>query len=396
MVIAAYLPPDWDVCYIDENYKDINFDIKFDFVCISSMTVQATRAYEIAKNFREKGILTVIGGIHATIMPEEAMQYGDVIIAGEGEVLFPKFLKDYINGKYLNLYIEEKAAKYDLSRCITPKYELIKGYDYPIVNIYTTRGCPRKCNFCCASNVYGLKYRRKTNKQILNEIDLINSLYPDRLILFADDNLLIMKKQSIDLLEKLVSKNVRWIAQTDISIADDNKMLELMYVAGCQWIVIGFESVSEKSLRNIEDKNFKYKYVHAYGEKVRIIRSYGIKVYGTFIVGLDEDDKSVFDNTADFILENQLYGANITVPTPLPGTLLRQKMVMENRIINNKWSDYTLWDVVVKPKNMSISELEEGLLYTYRKISEGNNVNNRLKNLMKDMRNHVKRGIKFE
>ena len=136
--------------------------------------------------------------------------------------------------------------------------------------------------------------------------------------------------------------------------------------------------------------------MHAYGEKVRIIRSYGIKVYGTFIVGLDEDDKSVFDNTADFILENQLYGANITVPTPLPGTLLRQKMVMENRIINNKWSDYTLWDVVVKPKNMSISELEEGLLYTYRKISEGNNVNNRLKNLMKDMRNHVKRGIKFE
>lgn len=386
LTIASYLPSEWEIHYIDENYKDIDLSQHYDIVCISAMTVQATRAYEIAKIYRSKNVLTVMGGIHATVLPDEAMRYVDVVIAGEGEVLFPQFISDFIKNKYKNIYKEDKVGLYDLKNCISPRYDLIQTYNYPVVNLYTTRGCPRKCNFCCASNVYGVKYRRKSNHQILNEIDIIKTLYPDKLLLFADDNLFVMREKSKELLKNLTSNKIRWIAQTEITIADDEELIRLMAEAGCQWIVIGFESVSEKSLKNIESKNFKYQYLHRYQNKIKKIQSFGIGIYGTFIVGLDEDGIDIFNRTADFITNNSLYGANITVPTPLPGTELRVRLENENRIISNQWDDYTLWDVVTIPKHMSKAELEDGLLYTYRKITQQNHANERLKYLLKSIR----------
>jgi len=386
LTIAAYLPKEWEIDYIDENYQHIDFSVSYDFVCVSTMTVQAIRAYEILKEYREMGTLTILGGIHTLVMPEEAMEHADVVLAGEGEVLFPEFLQDYLQGSYKKIYREEHPGQYDLKDCIAPRYDLIKGYEYPIVNIYTTRGCPRKCNFCCASNVYGLKYRRKTNLQVMNEIDTITQLYPDKLLLFADDNLFVLRKESKDLLRQLADKKIRWIAQTDISIASDEELLGLMYASGCQWIVIGFESVSKDSLKSLEGIKFKYKYQQDYGQKIKKIQSYGIKVYGTFIVGLDEDKKEIFENTVEFILSNNLYGANITVPTPLPGTELRKKLEHEQRILSNDWSDYTLWDVVIKPRSMTVADLEEGLLYAYTKISEQSNADVRLRSLLRNMR----------
>jgi radical SAM superfamily enzyme YgiQ (UPF0313 family) len=387
ITIAAYLPSDWEICYVDENYVDIDFDEPYDFVCISTMTVQAIRAYEVAVEFKNRGVMTIIGGIHPTILPNEAMRYADVVISGEGESLFPKFIKDYLDGTVERLYSESKIGTFNLEDCIMPKYDLLLNYDYPIINIYTTRGCPRKCNFCCASNVYGTRYRRKTNDQILMELKAIESLFPDRMVLFADDNLFVLREQSKEMLNQMKSMNIRWIAQTDISIAEDEELLKLMYDSGCQWIVIGLESVSVKSLKGIENKNFKAKQVSSYHTKIKRINEYGIKIYGTFIVGLDEDQKEIFTRTAEFIIENRLYGANVTVPTPLPGTVLRKKLQEEHRIISNKWEDYTLWDVVMKPKQMSVSDLENGLLDIYKTISGSNAANRRLRGFLKDMRN---------
>lgn len=392
--IASYLPGNCNVTYIDENYQQINFNVHYDFVCISAMTVQAVRAYEIAGRFKELGVLTVMGGIHATILPYEALDNVDVVLAGEGEVLFPVFLKDFLCGKQKSLYKEIEQGTFALSNCVAPQYMLIKNYEYPIINLYTTRGCPRKCNFCCASNVYGPKYRRKLNKQILEEIDLILDLYPDKLLLFADDNLFVKRKESKELLKELKKKKVRWIAQTDITVANDEELLKLMYESGCQWIVIGFESVSKKNKLFIENKDFKIMYQDNYGSCIKKIQSFGIKIYGTFIVGLDGDKKDIFDLTADFILNNHLYGANITVPTPLPGTNLRKQLDQEDRILSSKWSDYTLWDVIIKPKNMSVLELEEGLLKIYKKISAQTATDDRLRAFIKNIRNEYKQNSK--
>ena len=389
LAIAAYLPEDWEAVYIDENYRAINFEESFDFVCISAMTVQAERAYALAEVYRRKNLLTVIGGIHATILPEEAGKHFDVVLAGEGEVVFPAFIQDYLKGKVKKIYKETQPGKFDLRRCIVPRYDLLKGYEYPVINLYTTRGCPRKCSFCCASNVYGTKYRRKTNEQIICEIDMISARFPDKMILFADDNLFVLRQQSRQLLKLMLSKHIRWIAQTDISIADDEDLLKRMYQAGCQWVVIGFESVSEKSLKQVESRDFKNRYIHSYSEKIKKIQSAGIRVYGTFIVGLDEDEGRIFDDTADFILENHLYGANITVPTPLPGTALRQGLESENRIRSRNWADYTLWDVVIQPKKITAAELENGLLHVYKRINEKNRADERLRYIFQEM----KRGL---
>ncbi len=386
LTVASYLPKDWELTYIDEIYREIDFDEPYDMVCVSSMTVQAERAYEILDIYRRKGVFTILGGIHATIMPEEAKEHADVVIAGEGEVLFKQMLDDYLQGKVKRCYQQEEGGTFDLKECIPPRYDLIKEYDYPIINIYTTRGCPRKCTFCCASNVYGIRYRRKTNEEILKEIDLIQLMYPDKLLLFADDNFLILKNHSMELLKELKKRKIRWIAQADITVAQDDELLKLMHDSGCQWLVIGFESVSEKSLKNMESVEFKHKYAKNYSKYIQKIKSFGIQVYGTFIVGLDEDESSIFQATADFIMENELYGANITVPTPLPGTVLRRELEEAGRIRSNQWSDYTLWDVVIEPASMSVQELEDGLICVYKTISDQGNADKRLRSMLRGIR----------
>ena len=397
LTIASYIPPSWSVTYIDENYRGLDFNEWYDLVLLSAMTVQVTRAYEIAVHYRQKGSLTVLGGIHATVLPEEALQHVDVVIAGEGEELFPQFLKDLQNGDVKPLYRSSQKGTFSLLQCKIPRYELIQGYPYPLVNLYTTRGCPHSCSFCCASNVYGRNYRQKAIPQIITEIQTIQRVYPDTLLLFADDNAFVLRKQAKELLRQLKGRGLRWIAQTDISAAEDEELLTLMRQAGCQWVVIGFESIQANSLRRLNATSYKARNVSSYPEKIQAIQSHGIGIYGTFIVGLDEDDLSVFSQTVDFILQNRLYGANITVPTPLPRTQLRQQLQAENRIRSNTWEDYTLWDVVMEPKRMSAVELEEGLISIYRALMDPQNAAARLAALLhtvrKERHNDTKRNL---
>lgn len=378
ITVASLLPEDWDCEYIDENYKAIDYSQRYDIVCISSMTQQIINAYNIARRFSEKGALTVIGGIHATIMPEEASKYVDVVITGEGEVLWPLFLNDYFNGTVKKVYTEIDPGKYHFEKALMPRFELLKDYNYPLITLQTTRGCPHDCSFCCASKVFGCKYRRKSNGNIIKELEEINRILPGKLVLFADDNMFVLRKDSKELLKKMIDLDLRWIAQTDISIADDDELLELMVLSGCQWIVIGFESVSYSSLYNLDEGNWKLRQLPKYSEAIEKIQSYGIGVYGTFIIGLDHDGPDIFEATVEFIKENKLYGVNITVPTPLPGTRLREKLEEEGRILERDWSYYTFWDVNIKPKSMTIKELEEGLLRVYMEISDESSALERL------------------
>lgn len=386
LTIASYIPEDWEISYIDENLREIDATIDYDIVCISMMTVQAERAYQISDSYRIKGVLTVMGGIHATLMYQEALEHSDVVLAGEGEVLFPAFINDFLLGRHKRLYRENIPGGFELKNCISPRYDLLKGYDYPVINLYTTRGCPRKCNFCCASNVYGEKYRRKENQEICKEVSIISQMHPGKMLLFADDNLLIMRKESIEMLQEMERCNVRWIAQTDITIAEDENLLKQMKQSGCQWVVIGFESISEKNLMNMERIEFKHKYLSEYKTRVERIQNAGIKVYGTFIVGLDEDTENIFEETLTFIQDCNLYGVNITVPTPLPGTQMRKQLEQEGRIISNSWGDYTLWDVVIQPRNLSVSELEEGLFSIYERLNEESNVDQRLRKIWRGLK----------
>ncbi len=378
ITIAGLFPKDWEVDYIDENYKEIDYEKKYDMVCISSMTQQIVNAYQIIDKFKKLNILTVIGGIHSTILPDEAMQHADVVMVGEGEVIWPQFILDYENGSVKKIYRDDSEKRFQFENHIIPRYDLLKDYNYQIITIQTTRGCPHNCSFCCASKVFGSGYRRKNNSNILEELKTIKKMYPDALVLFADDNFFVNRKNSKKLMQEMIRMNIRWLAQTDVSISQDEELLELMVLSGCQWVVIGFESVHHDSLYQLDDRNWKLKHLPGYTQAIEKIQSFGIGVYGTFIIGLDEDNIDVFDETENFIKQSKLYGVNITVPTPLPGTRLRDKMYEENRILVNDWSYYTFWDVNIKPSKMKISELEDGLLRLYKNIFDEAQVHQRL------------------
>ncbi len=366
LVVAALLPTDCQITLIDENFEDIDFEERYDLVGITAMTQRANRAYQIADEFRKKGTKVILGGIHPTILPEEAKQHADAVLIGEAEEIFSNFIRDFLKNSIKSFY--KTSQPVDITRSPLPRYDLLKPENYNMIWIQTTRGCPIDCEFCAASKVYGLKFRHKAVGQVIKEVSLVKRIWNNALIGFSDDNMFINRKYAKEMLEELAHLNIRWITQTDISIAGDKRFLRLLRKSGCMMLFIGFESLSENTLKSVDTHGWKSKFLPEYKFLIREIQSYGIGVMGAFIVGFDNDDVSVFDKIADFVLENNLYGAQVTILTPLPGTRLRVRLERENRLLTTGWDNYTFLDVNFKPAKMSINELLNGLIETYKKI----------------------------
>ncbi len=366
LVIGALTPNEVELELIDENIEGIDFSGNYNLVAITAVTQQATRAYEIAKGFREKDIKVVLGGIHATILPDEAKLYADSVVVGEAENLWPKLVDDLKNNRLSPFYTSQQEV--DLKVSPVPKYELLEEKPCKIVWVQATRGCPHDCSFCCASRVYGSKYRHKAINQVIEEINMIRRIKKHALIGFADDNLLCDKDYSCQLLEKVVDLKIKWIGQSDISIAYDNSLLKLIKKSGCIALFIGFESIIENNLRGIDSINWKLKHFKDYAASIRTIQSNGIGIIGTFIVGFDNDDSSIFNELTDFIINNHLAGAQIAALTPFPQTRVRENLLREGRVLNTPWDNYTLYDINIKPKKMSPRELEKGILHTFKKV----------------------------
>ncbi len=369
LIIAALTPPSFDIEVIDENVETINFSNTYNLIAISFMTQQATRAYQIADKFKEMNVKVVLGGIHATVLPEEAKRHADSVIIGEAEYLWPEFINDFKKNKIKPFYKSDKIV--DLKDSPIPRYDLIKNKNYKIIWIQTTRGCPHDCEFCAASKVFGFKYRKKSIEQVIEEVKLVQKIIGNNVrIVFGDDNFFVNESYSIAMLERLIPLKIRWGAQTDISIAKKDKILNLLYKSGCLQFFIGFESLSEQNLRGLDKRGWKLKQLKNYSEYIRKIQSYGIGVMGAFILGLDHDDISVFKKLEDFIIKNYLADTQISILTPLPSTPLRNRLEKEKRILPTKWENYTGWDVNFIHKTLSKEQLENGVLNIYRNIND--------------------------
>ena len=366
LVIGALTGKDAEIELIDENIEDIDSNRDYDLVAITAMTQQATRAYEIARRFREKKTKVVLGGIHASVLPEEAKLHVDSVVVGEAENLWQILLDDFRHNRLSPVYTSQREV--DLTESPIPKYELLEEKPYKIVWIQATRGCPHDCSFCCASRVYGPKYRHKSIDQVIGEIKKIRGIKKHAVVGFADDNLLCDKEYSRHLLEKAADLRIRWIGQSDISIAHDNSLLKLIKKSGCVALFIGFESIIEDNLKGIDSSNWKLKHFKDYVASIRKIQGNGIGIIGTFIVGFDDDDTSVFDRLANFIIDNRLAGAQIAALTPFPHTRLREVLLKEDRVLDTPWDNYTFYDANIKPRKMSSQELEEGILHTFKKV----------------------------
>ncbi len=367
LTIAASTPADFEVKLIDERIDKIDFDEHFDVVGISIMTEQARRGYEISQKFRKRGVFTVMGGVHVSVLSEEALNYCDSLVIGEGEELWPQLLSDYSKGNVKRTYIQNKQI--NLEQSPIPRYDLVDTEAFNLIPTQTTRGCPHDCSFCTVTMVYGARFRNKDTRQVIKEIEAIKSVSNNSRIIFNDDNMFVNKRKTYDLLEAIIPLKIRYFAESDISFSEDEKLLDLAQKSGCVTVFIGFESLIPENLASLQNSKWKHKRLDQYSAACRKIQSHGIQVVGSFIVGFDHDDISVFQRLIDFTLQNNILGQYHFL-TPFPGTRIRKDLIEEGRLPegDDHWDKYSCFDAVFPPKKMSLQNLEEGLINIYSHV----------------------------
>ncbi len=366
--VAAMLPPGCEAVYVDEEVA-APFDPGggWDLVHVSPVaTYQVTRGHAIAAVAREAGAHVSTGGIHASMLPDEALRHFDTVLAGEEEALFPAFLSDLMAGRPKGLY--RSAELFDLERLPLPRYDLAPMANYRMIHVQASRGCPVGCDFCNATHFFGAKLRHKRVAQVLDELAFIRRLSGrlPPLHLFSDDNMFVDRAYARELLAALVPLGLRFSCYSDISVADDPDILRLAARAGCYEMVIGLESLDDGALRTISE--FKRRHARKYAASIAAIQEAGIGVSGSFIVGYDEDDDATFERLAEFILANRLYEVSVSALTPLPGTEVYFRLRGEGRILTENWEEYTTWAVVFRPRNFTPEGLSARIAGLYARI----------------------------
>jgi radical SAM superfamily enzyme YgiQ (UPF0313 family) len=332
----------------------------FDLVAISTLTAQAPQAYALAARFRAAGAKVVMGGLHVTALPDEAARHADAIVIGEGESVWPEVLEDLSRSALKRCY-DARGRPFDLADAPMPAFEMLDLGRYNRITVQTSRGCPLKCSFCASSILLTPKYKQKPMERVLAEIDRICELWRSPFIELADDNSFVNKRYWRTLLPELARRRIRWFTETDLSVADDEELLALLARAGCAEVLIGLESPTPDALDGIDRSGWKRRHAARALDGVRLIQSYGIRVNGCFIVGLDAHTERVFDDVFDFAREAELFDVQITLPTPFPGTPMYRQLLEAGRLTHpTEWERYTLFDLNFRPAGMTATRLIEG------------------------------------
>lgn len=367
--LAALTPPGWDIEIIDETVEPLTYK-NADFVAITSMTPTARRAYAISQHYRHKGIKTVMGGIHVSMLPDEAIRYTDSVVIGEAELVWARVVNDFENEKLDKFYYGEHSS---LQNLIHPRRELLTHkYAINLATVETARGCPNDCEFCSVTAFNGRKYRDRPVDEVLSEFETI----PNKNIFFSDNTILGYgekgEERTIRLFKGMAERGLRkrWFSQVGIDIAYKPEVLRWAKKSGCSGLAIGFESVNEDALADMnKTRNLKIG-VARYKEGIKRIHDHGIAVAGAFIFGSDGDTKDVFDKTTEFVLDAGVDASQFAVLTPLPGTRLFDALRKQNRLIYtnypNDWVHYDFTEVVFIPKHMTPDELMAGVTKMYR------------------------------
>ncbi|HZX35904.1 MAG TPA: radical SAM protein [Thermodesulfobacteriota bacterium] len=356
--IAALTDDRFDVEIKDDNIEDVDFDAKTDLVGITTMTTLAPRAYEIADEFRRRGVPVVLGGIHASMMPDEALEHADCVVTGEAEGVWPAVLDDFMNRRLKKRYAGE--GMHNLENLPRPRLDLLKKDRYFSCSlIMASRGCPHDCSYCSVTTFWGKSFRYRPIPDVITELKSL----PDKMVFFADDNLYGNKVYAKKLFKEMIPLKKKWSCQGDTLIANDPELLNLAARSGCEWIFIGIESISQKNLAQMR-KSFNK--AGQYKETFKKIHDAGISIFGSFIFGLEEDDERVFEDTVNFAIDCQLDAANFYILTPLPGTKLFEEMKAAGRLLHTEWDKYDANHVVFKHPKLSQEQLLEGLISAYR------------------------------
>lgn len=341
----------------------------FDLVAISSYTAQILEAYALAERYKAAGIPTVIGGPHVSCLPEEAAQHCDAVVIGQGELSWLTVLEDCQAGR-LKPFYGSLGESFELNDAPMPAFELLEASKYRRLSMETSRGCPHQCEFCASSVLLTGGYKQKPTEKVLAEIDRIREIWKYPFIEFADDNTFVNRKYWKALLPELAKRKIRWFAEADVSLAQDEELLSLMRHSGCAQVLMGLESPIEEDLEGLDLRsNWKRKQGGAYKDAVRTIQSHGITVNGCFVLGLDTQGPEVFDAIFDFVSDTNMFEVQVTVLTPFPGTPLYHRLKRENRLLRDgAWDEYTLFDVNYEPKRMTVEELTKGFFDLFDRL----------------------------
>jgi len=365
MVLAGLTPPDWEITIVDENtgVPDYRAMPRPDLVGITAFTSQASRAYEVAAEFRSMGVPVVMGGIHATMCLDEAMERVDAVVTGEAEGVWAKVLEDARQGRLARRYDGGLA---EMDRVPAARHDLLDG-GYAFGTIQTTRGCPLNCDFCSVTAFNGRRYRQRPVADVVREFGLIR----EKRVLVVDDNLIGTSREHLerakDLFRAMIKADLgkEWIAQATINIADDEELLALAAKAGCKGVFVGFESPTPEGLQEL-GKKFNLLKGRDFRASVQRIHRHNILVVGSFIIGLDVDKPGIGKHTARVARRYGVDNLNTLFLTPLPGTRLWDRMKSEGRIVLNTfpedWKYYTLTFPVSRYRSLSLDKAIEEMV----------------------------------
>lgn len=358
-VLAALAPNDVQLRFFDDRLETIDFDAPTDLVAMSVETYTAKRAYQIASEYRKRGIPVVMGGFHATLCADEVQRYADSIVVGEAEGAFPQLIDDYRHGRPQARYETEiGSAKVKA----TPDRSIFAGKNYlPIGLIDFARGCRFRCDFCAIQSFFKGSHSQRPIDSVIEEIHRVRRR--GQLLFFVDDNIISDLPGAKEFMRALIPLGLRWVSQASINVAFDEEALDLMKRSGCQGVLVGFESLDPAALRQM-NKSFN---LMRGGPKQALanFRSFGLRVYGTFIFGYDSDDENTFAAARDFAKEEGLFIAAFNHITPFPGTPLYQRLQNEGRLSYEAWwldDDYRYNMVPFTPRHISAKSLETACL----------------------------------
>ncbi len=358
--LAALTPPEHEVVIDDGCLEPLDGSKSADLVAITAMTAQAPAAYELADKYRAQGIPVVLGGIHPSMLPDEAAEHADAVVLGEADRLWPDIVQDFANGKMKSRYHDPEPV--DLAKIVPPRRDLFNQKGYVVVNsAQTTRGCPFNCNFCSVTTMSGVQYRFRPVDKVVEEVRSMGT----RFIYFVDDNIIGIPKRAKELFKAFLPLKLNWASQVTINFARDRELMQLAKASGCHGVFIGFETFSNKSIRDAgKGVNRPDEYLRDIGR----IHEAGIKIWGSFIFGFDNDGLDVFRETLDFIEKSKMEYAQFSLLTPLPGTALYRQFEDEQRILLRDWSKYDLGTIVFNHPLLSAKRLHFEKNHAWRRF----------------------------
>jgi radical SAM superfamily enzyme YgiQ (UPF0313 family) len=365
-VVAAYTPDHYDIRIVDEETENVPSDYHPDIVGITTLNATREGAFRLGDIFRAKGIPVVMGGINASVLPEEYLEHSDAVVIGEAENAWERCLEDFERGELRKNYIAD--PKHDYKSPKQPRWDLVNMNDIFQVAVQVTRGCPFNCDFCLVSKIYGRQMRFRDIENVVEEIKSLPSKY----IFFVDDNLTINNEYAHKLMEKLKPLGISWACMASIDVADDEKLLEEMAGSGCFNILIGFESLNPGSLD--ETHKAHNKGGRNYTEAIRKIHQAGIQINASFIVGFDNDTLCEFDRIYDFTLKTGMSNVNLHLLASPPGTVLNSKLRDQGRLFDVPLNMGAGFFPTIHYANMGQLEMFDKYMDTLRRLYSWNTI----------------------